>query len=439
MATVWRATDTLLGRAVAIKRLSPHLISDSAASERFRREAKAAARLKHPGIVVVHDAGSDEDGPWMAMELIEGEALSERVASAPLDSSLVVSIAEQTAAALDHAHSQGVVHRDVKPANIIIEAGGRVRLTDFGIAKPIDDPATITSTGEMVGTVSYMAPELLAGESATPASDIYSLAAVVFELLTGTKPFVAETTPSLVEAIRSSDPPDLRGKVSPQIEAALLRALDKDPRRRPATAGEFSRELALNTTLILSPVEEVPISPPPPVEAGSDDPTVVITREGGPGGRSPGGRRWRSGPAIAGAGAVVVLTIALLLGPAGADPDARESDPADTPTTTIPPFTTGLETTTTTVAGPLDIAAEIEDRLAGLGPPRYRQKDLREIEERVEGAVEAWQEDERERAADRLEAAFAKVGDLPDSDQTDGLFELLVELAEAMGFRVEGA
>src|SRR5262245_23050138 len=137
MATVWRATDTLLGRTVAVKRLLPHLAKDPDAAARFKREAHAAASLSHPGIVTVYDTGEDEVGPFIVLELIEGPTLA---GSGPLTPTRVVDVITQASKALDHAHAVGIVHRDVKPANLIVDSEGRVRLTDFGIARTIDDP-----------------------------------------------------------------------------------------------------------------------------------------------------------------------------------------------------------------------------------------------------------------------------------------------------------
>ena len=171
MATVWKATDTLLGREAGGERLLPHLATDRQAAERFSREAQAAARLSHPGIVTVFDTGNDENGPFIILELIEGDTLASTLAQggamSPAD---VVNVVSQVAMALDHAHAQGVIHRDIKPGNLILDSEGRVRLTDFGIAKTVDDPTTITGGGELVGTIAYMAPEILDGADATPAS-----------------------------------------------------------------------------------------------------------------------------------------------------------------------------------------------------------------------------------------------------------------------------
>ncbi|HKY48400.1 MAG TPA: serine/threonine-protein kinase, partial [Acidimicrobiia bacterium] len=277
MATVWRATDTLLERQLAIKRLSPHLRSDRAASDRFRRESQAAAGLNHPGILTVFDAGEDEDGPWIAMELIAGETLAKRLAvSGPMDLASVGSFIGQVAAAVDYAHENGIVHRDIKPANLMIEPGGRIRLADFGIAKPLDDPATVTSPGEMVGTISYVAPELISGQPASASSDIYSLAAVAYEMLTGEKPYSAETTAGLLEMIRAGEGPDL-GKLPPEAVPALARGLARDPGLRPDSARAFASELARDSTLVLPvALPDVSRAAPPVVFAGSSDEATVL-------------------------------------------------------------------------------------------------------------------------------------------------------------------
>ena len=230
MATVWKARDTLLGRFVAVKRLLPHLAGDPDAAERFKREAHAAARLSHPGIVTVFDTGEDADGPFIVQELVDGTTLAAHLAhTGPLGPQPVTDIVSQVAAALDHAHSVGVIHRDIKPANLIIESDGRVRIADFGIAHTVDDPATITSSGELVGTITYLAPEILAGQPATPASDIYSLGAVTYELLSGQPPYQAPTAAALLEAVRIGDVPDLRGFAPDQMAHAVAGAMARDP------------------------------------------------------------------------------------------------------------------------------------------------------------------------------------------------------------------
>ena len=278
MATVWKARDTLLGRFVAIKRLLPHLAGDTEAAARFKREAQAAARLSHPGIVTVFDTGEDADGPFIVQELVDGTTLAAHLAqTGAMGSQPVIDIVSQVAAALDHAHALGVIHRDIKPANLIIESDGRVRLADFGIARTVDDPATITTSGELVGTITYLAPEILAGRPATPATDIYSLGAVTFELLSGRPPYQAPTPAALLEAVRSGDVPDLRSVAPDQMSTAVSEAMAKDPVARPATAGAFAATLTGSATMVMA---AAPMTPP--VSAGSEEPTVVTERKSTP-------------------------------------------------------------------------------------------------------------------------------------------------------------
>jgi len=277
MATVWKARDTLLGRTVAIKRLLPHLADDPGAAERFKREAQAAAALNHRGIVTVFDTGDDDSGPYIVLELLAGETLAALLArSGPLDPRTVIDFVSQVGVALDHAHGQRVIHRDIKPGNLIVDGNGVVRLTDFGIARTVDDPTTVTATGELVGTISYLAPEILEGERATPASDVYSLAAVTYELLSGKPPFTAETPAALLEAVRSSEPPSLRGIASDEMASAVTKAMAKIPEDRPTSAGLFVTGLIGSATLVMDPGDH-PGDPRVLTTsgAGSEEPTLI--------------------------------------------------------------------------------------------------------------------------------------------------------------------
>jgi len=461
MATVWRATDTLLGRQLAIKRLSPHLKLDRAASERFRREGQAAARLNHPGILTVFDAGEDVDGPWIAMELIEGETLAKRLAAkGPMDLVAVASFIEQAAAAVDYAHENGIVHRDIKSANLMIEPGGRVRLADFGIAKPLNDPATITSPGEMVGTISYVAPEIIAGQQASRSSDIYSLAAVAYEMLTGEKPFSSDTTAGLLEKIRHGEGPDLTGKVPPAVVPALTKALARDPAVRPDSALAFAAELNQPSTLVL-PIDATDPDPgraPVLIEGSSDDPTILLPIAAEPpkpviavvapaavapvaakpvtAPATPSGSARRS---MALAGGLLLLVLITALAMAGDNPDANEEGvQAESTTTNAPPTTlTTAASTTLAEVTPASLAVEIGDILAGLDPPDYKPKDVRELGDRVNKAIDQWGKGQSEMAAKSLEDAFTSLEKLPESEAHDELFVLLTALTEEMGFQVE--
>jgi eukaryotic-like serine/threonine-protein kinase len=469
MATVWRATDTLLGRQLAIKRLSPHLKSDRAASERFRREGQAAARLNHSGILTVFDAGEDQDGPWIAMELIEGETLAKRLAAdGPMDLMAVASFMRQAAAAVDYAHENGIVHRDIKPANLMIEPGGRIRLADFGIAKPLDDPATITSPGEMVGTISYVAPEIIAGQPASASSDIYSLAAVAYEMLTGEKPYSADTTAGLLELIRQSKGPTLAGKVPAEVVAAFARAMARDPAMRHASARAFASALGQPSTLVLPAAEPYAGSTPgaPSLFEGSPDestvlvpaaakpvkaakptkparPATVVVAPKPPAAEpiTTGSVRTRRTMAAVGGLLLVVLVATFMSGALDAG-DRREADEQavqDESTTTNSPTTISTTAASTTVpeVTPASLAAEISEILATLEPPDNKPKDVREIEDRVNKAVDQWSEGEREMAAKSLEDAFTSLDKLPESDAQDELFVLLTTLTEEMGFTIE--
>ncbi len=246
MATVWRATDKQLRRDVAIKRLHPHLASASEASERFKHEALAAAALSHPGVVQVFDAGEDEQGPYIVMEFVEGGTLGSLLQGerrlAPIRAA---QIAAQVAETLHHAHQRRVIHRDVKPNNILIEASGRVKLGDFGIARSLEATHGLTGTGTLIGTVGYMAPERASGEEATPASDIYSLGVVLYEMLTGVAPFTGDSPVAVAVAHVTSrpEPPSRLAPIPLELESVVVRAMAKNPHDRFASAGQMAEAL----------------------------------------------------------------------------------------------------------------------------------------------------------------------------------------------------
>lgn len=245
MGAVYRAFDTNLGRMVALKVLSPHLGLDESFVERFRREAKMAANLRHRNIVTIYDMGSADDQYYIAMEYVEGPNLREEVrTSGRMAPQRVAAILKQLAAALDYAHDQGVIHRDIKPSNILIEAEDEVKLADFGIAKALSDSTTgLTGTQIRIGTPHYMSPEQAEGQSLNAASDIYSLGIVVYEMLAGRTPFTGATTAVLLAHI-SKQPPSLRALVPglpAKVEKVVFKALEKQPQKRYQTAGEFAR------------------------------------------------------------------------------------------------------------------------------------------------------------------------------------------------------
>ncbi|MEZ5120919.1 MAG: protein kinase [Solirubrobacterales bacterium] len=192
MATVFAAEDTLLGRLVAIKMLSAHFAADDAAIKRFSREARAAARVSdHPHVVTIYDIGALADGtPFIVMEHFAGGTLADRLrAGTPITRGQALAWLDEAASALDHAHRHGIVHRDVKPGNLLLDEHGRLAVGDFGIARMASDGGSLTQTGTVLGTAAYLSPEQALGEEATAASDRYALAVVAFELLAGRRPF----------------------------------------------------------------------------------------------------------------------------------------------------------------------------------------------------------------------------------------------------------
>lgn len=258
MGTVYRGTHLLIDRAVAIKVLSQRFVGDETAQQRFRREARAAGRMQHPNAVMVNDFGTTEDG-WLyiVMELLEGRTLREVLArEAPLDPARAVSFMLQAASAVGAAHEAKLIHRDLKPANIFIEQRPNMpavtKVLDFGVAKFMveghedDDFNTLTQVGAIIGTPRYMSPEQCSGLTLTPASDVYSLGIILYEMVTGTVPFSAET-PLALAMKHVTEPPrpprEIVASIPEKLERLVLHAVAKNPVDRPADANEFRREL----------------------------------------------------------------------------------------------------------------------------------------------------------------------------------------------------
>jgi len=299
MGEVWQATDLVIGRTVALKILKDEYLGDPGFLERFRAEARHAALVNHEGIANVFDYGEEDGSAYLVMELVPGEALStmiEREHTLPVDK--VLDIVAQTANALQAAHAVGLVHRDIKPGNLLITPDGRVKITDFGIAR-IADQVPLTATGQVMGTVQYLSPEQASGHPASPSTDIYSLGIVAYECLAGRRPFTGESQVAIAMAHINEQPPALPGEVPEPVSALVLSCIAKKPADRPATAANLARAAqALRRGDVAAATVAVPaiggagtVAFNPPRTQGDDAATALIgTRAGAVAGppRTPG-------------------------------------------------------------------------------------------------------------------------------------------------------
>lgn len=287
MGEVWKATDSIIGRTVAIKILKDEYMGDPGFLERFRAEARHAALVNHEGIANVFDYGEEQGSAYIVMELVPGEPLSaiiEREGRVPADR--VLGIIAQTATALQAAHDAGLVHRDIKPGNLLITPEGRVKITDFGIAR-IADQVPLTATGQVMGTVQYLAPEQASGHTATASTDIYSLGIVAYECLAGRRPFTGESQVAIAMAQINDTPPDLPSEVPGPVRRLVLACLAKDAEGRPQTAARLAQAAtALHRGDVQLAASYVPqVLPPAPADqtrvmtqapAGADAPTTAL-------------------------------------------------------------------------------------------------------------------------------------------------------------------
>ena len=322
MAEVYDGFDERLHRPVAIKVLRPDLAADPTIRTRFEVEARAAAGLSHPNVVAVFDTGEDGGTPFIVMERLPGETLADHVATGPVDQEWLRRVAGDVLGALGSAHAAGVVHRDVKPGNILIGENGCAKVADFGIAKSAEVAADVTGTGMLIGTPAYLAPERLHGRPATPQSDLYSLGVVLYEALTGAKPYEGPTPMATAEAVLHAPlrpVAELRPDVDAALAAAVQRAMAKDPAARPPSARALAKELG-----VAGSSGAVPTVPLAVADTGSDRTLVGTPVIDGPvmdgpvaapapaGARLASWRRPRRGVAALVAGAVILVGVLLM-------------------------------------------------------------------------------------------------------------------------------
>ena len=423
MATVWRARDTRLGRIVALKRPHP-APAGSKTGERIEREARAAAGVNHPNLVTMFDAGSDEAGPYLVMELVGGPTLASP--GREIEPAEAVDIGAQIADALAAVHDAGIVHRDVKPSNVILSERGPC-LTDFGIASIDGATREITQPGTIMATPSYAAPEVLAGEAPSPASDVFSLAAVVYELVSGKPPFPG--------AERSTPPVLLNDQ---QLNAVIRAGLAAEPNQRP-TAREMVVALraAAPTRGVMKSNDTLPLPAPvlpapPPEPEMQPRPPAPTSEPSEPSKEKLGLQRFMP--------VLLFLILASILAIIASATGSPETDPniattTDVVTTSSFPAAAATQTTVTvTLAVDPVLAARdsLAAILASIDPPELKPKERTEIMEKVDEALVAASNDPAG-AEKPLREAWEKIGKALDGDAELDALGALNELAIALG------
>jgi hypothetical protein len=362
MGEVWQATDLVIGRTVAIKILKDEYLGDPGFLERFRAEARHAALVNHEGIANVFDYGEEDGSAYLVMELVPGEALStvlerEKV----LSTDRVLDIVAQTASALQAAHSAGLVHRDIKPGNLLITPDGRVKITDFGIAR-IADQVPLTATGQVMGTVQYLSPEQASGHAASPSTDIYSLGIVAYEALAGRRPFTGESQVAIAMAHINDAAPDLPVTISEPVRNLVYSCISKRPEDRPATSAHLARAAqALRRGDIAGASAAVPgvAAGAVALESNTGAATRVLQSSTAGAAATPGDARRRSPwmwplVAIVSLLAVALIAIIIVIAVQPAPEDPGPSTPPPTTPASTPPTTPSATPTSNTV--PIDSA-----------------------------------------------------------------------------------
>jgi eukaryotic-like serine/threonine-protein kinase len=395
MASVWEAHDELLDRPVAVKVLAAHLAEDDRARRRFAREARMAAGVSsHPHVVTIYDVAEYDGKSFIVMELLRGGTVADRLRSgADISHRQALRWLHEAGSALDAAHDLGMVHRDVKPANMLLDEKDRLAIADFGIARlGLEDQ--ITQTGQVLGTAAYISPEQALGEPATDASDRYALAVVAFELLTGGKPFTAENFAAQARAHVEDEPPLASERdidIPPAVDAVLDRGMAKEPHDRWESAGEM-----------VGALEDALAAPPPRRRAAATDATRVMgAARPRAGGRSDGGspgtapaatgaprRRWGTGALVALAALLLVVAGAAALMSGGDPGTEREPQPTQTPEarrTAEPTPTATAQEPTATPEEPAATPAPTEEPAAGASPEKKKPKKQKQSSAGVPG------------------------------------------------------
>jgi serine/threonine-protein kinase len=438
MAVVWRGVDERLGRQVAVKVLDEGRLADPTAAHRFDREARTVARLTHPNIVAVHDVGRDGEVAYLVMELVDGASLATMLTSGPLDIQLAVTIAAQVCDALAAAHAAGVVHRDIKPGNILLTRTGAVKVCDFGIARLLHAATTqanLTGPATAVGTSEYMAPEQVAGDQVDARTDLYAVGCVLYAMLTGGPPFTGDSPVSVASQHLHRPAPPLRSRradVPADLDALVGELLAKNPAHRPASAAQVRARLtALSDTDRLAASAAAAVGPSAAWPQGR--PPVLPTRAlpavdtDGAHGSAPG--RFRLGAvgvavvAIVAAGlAAVIVAVLLTDRPSGgqAGPPATSTALTTTNAPTNNDTTTNTTTTTPSVATsePVELITAVQaaiEQQADAG--ELDLKAAEDLTKKLDDISRYLAEDEADKAADKAADLRAKLSELAEEDK----------------------